>query len=240
MSTPDHCVLLTGAAGLVGSSLRDSLADFRLRLQDRKLGSVQPRDHEETVECDLDDFEGMRQAMQGCDSVVHLAADPRVPASWEDLRSPNFDGVYHVFEAARLAGTRRVVFASSNHVTGLLDEQQEWPIDPYGAVAPDSLYGVSKAFGEAVGRYYSDRFDLSVVCLRIGWVTREPKPENPDWRRMWLSFGDLGQLVHKSLTADVQFGIYYGVSANTPMRYELANARTELGYEPVDDAAQIT
>jgi nucleoside-diphosphate-sugar epimerase len=232
-------ILLTGAAGRIGTSLRDTLADHRLHLHDRDLSEVRLRDNEAAFEGDLADFDGVQKAAAGCNAVIHLAANPRVSAPWEDLRSPNFDGAYHVFEAARLAGARRLVFASTNHVTGMLDKQQRWPVTPDGDVAPDSLYGASKAFGEALGRYYAETSDLSVVCLRIGWVLERYLPDNAGWRRMWLSFRDLGQLVRKSLTADVNFGIYYGVSANTPMRYDLENVRRELGYEPVDDSAQI-
>ncbi|MEQ7126038.1 NAD(P)-dependent oxidoreductase [Actinopolymorpha sp. B11F2] len=232
-------ILLTGAAGRIGTSLRDTLSDYRLHLHDRDPSGVQARPNEMVFEGDIADFAGVQKAAAGCDAVIHLAADPRVSAPWDDLRSPNFDGAYHVFESARLAGARRLVFASTNHVTGMLDQQERWPLDPGGDIAPDSLYGASKAFGEALGRYYAETSDLSVVCLRIGWVLERYLPDNAGWRRMWLSFRDLGQLVRKSLTADVRFGIYYGVSANTPMRYDLENARRELGYEPVDDSARI-
>ncbi len=232
-------ILLTGAAGTIGTSLRGSLSDYQLHLHDRDLSGVVVSENEVAFEGDIADFDGVRKAAAGCTAVIHLAADPRVSAPWDDLRSPNFDGAYHVFEAARQAGAQRLIFASTNHVTGMLDRHQRWPIEPAGDVAPDSLYGASKAFGEALGRYYAETSDLSVVCLRIGWVLQRHLPDNPDWQRMWLSFRDLGQLVRKSLTAEVRFGIYYGVSANTPMRYDLANARRDLGYEPVDDSAVI-
>lgn len=237
MPEPGSRVLVTGAAGRIGQSLRDSLSDYPLRLHDRDLSGVAARPNEELIEGDLGDFDLIAKAVDGCDSVVHLAADPRVSAPWDELRTPNVDGTYHVFESCRRSGVRRVVFASSNHATGMLDQHQRWPISPAGEVAPDSLYGVTKAFGEALGRYYAEISELSVVCLRIGWVNHVQRPENPDWVRMWLSFRDLGQLVRKSIRSDVKFGIYYGVSANTPMRYDLDNARRDLGYEPVDDAA---
>lgn len=229
-------VLLTGAAGLIGTQLREALSEYQVRLFDRDLSRVTPEPHEEAVEADLADFDAVRAAVDGCDSVIHLAASPRVNEPWSGLRSPNFDGVYHVFEAAKDAGVRRVVFASTNHVTGMHDKNERWPLGPDEGVAPDSLYGASKAFGEALGRYYAEAFGLSVICVRIGWVFPEYLPQNPGWRRMWLSYRDLRQLFAKSLTADVGFGIYYGVSNNTPMRYDLENARVELGYQPVDDS----
>lgn len=233
-------VLITGGAGLIGSKLREELSDHQLRLHDRDVSGVGPlRDNEETVEADLADFDATCEATKDCDAIVHLGGNPRVNAPWPDLKFSNIEGTYNVFEAARLAGVRRIVFASTNHVTGMLDQRKEWPISPAGEIAPDSLYGVSKAFGEAIGRYYAENSDLSVVCLRIGWVNREFRPDHPDWLRMWLSYRDLGQLVRKSIAADVKFGIYYGVSANTPMQYELDNVRRDLGYEPVDDSATI-
>lgn len=232
-------VLITGAAGRIGRSLRDTLSDRPLRLHDRDLSGIEARDNEELVEGDVADLDLVARAVDGCDAVIHLAANPRVPAPWEDLRGPNVEGTYNVFESCKRSGVRRAVFASSNHATGMLDRQRRWPVGPDGPLAPDSLYGVTKAFGEALGRYYAETTDLSVVCLRIGWVVERQLTDNPDWLRMWLSFRDLGQLVTKSLDADVKFGIYYGVSNNTPMRYELDNARRDLGYEPVDDSALV-
>lgn len=239
MSDTSQRVLVTGAAGTIGTSLRETLADCHLHLHDRDVSGIEPSANETTFEGDVSDLDSVRRAVTDCDSVVHLAADPRVPATWEDLRAPNIEGTYNIFEAASQAGVRRIVFASSNHATGMLDQQRQWPIDPHGPVAPDSLYGVSKAFGEAIGRYYAENSELTVACLRIGWVIRKHRPDNPDWRRMWLSFGDLGQLVRKALGADINFGIYYGVSANVPMRYDLDNARRDLGYEPVDNSADV-
>lgn len=237
MSGESQRVLVTGAAGLIGTSLRETLADRQLHLYDRDVSGIRPGANETVFEGDVSDLASLGRAVTGCDSVVHLAANPRVSASWEELRAPNIEGTYNVFEAARQAGVHRVVFASSNHATGMLDQQRRWPIDPQGPVAPDSLYGVSKAFGEAIGRYYADNTDLTVACLRIGWVIKRHRPDSADWRRMWLSFRDLGQLVQKALSADITFGIYYGVSANIPMRYHLDNARRDLGYEPVDNSA---
>ncbi len=233
-------VLITGAAGRIGSTLRSALSQYRLRLTDRDLSDCEPKPNEEILEADLADFAAMRQAVEGCDAVVHLGGNPAVPATWWDLKGPNVDGVYNVFEASRQAGVRRLVFASTNHVTGMLDERGEWPVGAQGPVAPDSLYGVTKAFGEAMGRYYAENSALSVICLRIGWFTGEHQLlDNEGWLRMWLSIPDLGRLINASLTADVRFGIYYGVSANTPMRYDMEKARTELGYEPQDDSAKL-
>lgn len=231
-------LLLTGGAGRIATKLRSDLTDHRLRLLDRDLSTVELADNEEAHPADITDFTSVRDAVDGCDAVIHLAADPRVTAPWVDLRGPNFDGTYNVFEAACQAGVRRVIFASSNHATGMLDQRGAWPIRP-DQLAPDSLYGVSKVFGEALGRYYADNSEMSVICLRIGWIADRLLPDNPDWRRMWLSDADLFQLVRACLSADVKFGIYYGVSANTPLRYDMEAARRDLGYAPVDDASTL-
>jgi nucleoside-diphosphate-sugar epimerase len=230
-------VLITGGAGRIATKLRTNLTDYRLRLLDRNLGNGL-RDNEDACAGDITDFAVVLDAVRGCDAVIHLAANPQVSASWEDLRDPNVEGTYNVFEAACRAGVRQVIFASSNHATGMLDKRQEWPIGP-GHLAPDSLYGVSKVFGEALGRYYADNSEMSVICLRIGWIADRLLPDNPDWRRMWLSDADLFQLIRVCLSSDIKFGIYYGVSKNTPLRYDMEAARRDLGYVPVDDASAL-
>lgn len=239
MIAPGSVVLLTGAAGIVGTALRPALSDYRVRLHDRNDAYGELQGHEEAWCGDLSDFDAVRQAVDGCAAVVHLAGNRHGRAAWSELKSPNIDGAYNVFEACREARVRRVIFASSNHVTGMHDRRGAWPISSRSELAPDSLYAVSKIFGEALGRYYAGAADLSVVCLRIGWVTNEPRLDNANWRRMWLSAADLGQVVRKSLATNVHFGVYYAVSANTPLRYDLDEPRQDLGYHPADDSSRL-
>ena len=228
-------VLLTGATGKVGKLLRPYLQqDYHLRLHthQQSLGMLTP--HEESVQADITDLAAVMPIVEGVDAIIHLAAQSSVYATWEQVRSPNIDGTYTVFEAARRAGVPKVIFATTNHVMGMYDRNQIWPIHPEQMVRPDSYYGVSKAFGEALARYYADAFGLSMICLRIGWALE--RPHNETALRMWLSPRDLGQLVLLSLETPQHFGIYYGVSNNQRRKWDIENARAELGYKPQDDS----
>jgi nucleoside-diphosphate-sugar epimerase len=232
-------VMVTGSAGRIATLLVPRIRDrFELVLVDRvpagRDAAPASGGTPEYRQVDICDTEALAAAMQGVDAVIHLAGQPSVAASWDDLYHPNVDGVVSLFEAARTAGVSRVIFASSNHATGMYDREEAWPLSPEQPVRPDSLYGATKAFGEAVGHYYADQFGLSVICLRIGWVRETP--HNEEARMMWLSPGDLTQLVCAGLSSDVRFGIYYGVSNNAKRRWDIDNAREDLGYEPADDS----
>jgi len=180
---------------------------------------------------------------------VHLAGNPSVQASWESVLSANIIGTRNILEAARELQIPRVVFASSNHVSGAyhgfepsthtFTEPGAPKISPDDPVRPDSEYGVSKVFGEAMARYYSDRWGLQAICLRIGAVMEDDDPTgDPQNRRIWLSHHDLVQLVEKSLTTNVTFGIYFGISNNKGAFWDISNARADLGFEPVDDGSK--
>jgi nucleoside-diphosphate-sugar epimerase len=228
-------ILITGAAGNVGRALRPHLQqNYLLRLQYHQHPLTPMVSGEECVQASIEDFEELTRIVEGVDAIVHLAADPNAHATWEDLRVPNIDGTYNVFEAARRAGIQKVIFASSNHVMGMYDRDKQWPISSGQPVRPDGYYGVSKAFGEALARYYADAFAMSMICLRIGWVLE--RPHNEMALRMWLSAQDLGQLVRLSLETPRSFGLYYGVSNNRRNKWDIENARRELGYNPVDDS----
>jgi nucleoside-diphosphate-sugar epimerase len=234
-------VVVTGGTGTVGELLR---ARITSRFDCRFLS------HEDA---DVTDLAALERVFAGADAVVHLAANASVAATFEDLVGPNLVGAYNTFEAARRSGVRRVVFASSNHVMGMY----QWdahrfadPARPEAVVAndpvrPDSLYGATKAWGEALGRMYAERHGLSVVCLRIGWVTaddRRPpargmRHEPPDvavrGQQMWLSHRDCASLVEAALTADVAFAIVHGVSDNVGRWFSLEEAAL-IGWTPVD------
>ncbi|MEV0969414.1 NAD-dependent epimerase/dehydratase family protein [Microtetraspora glauca] len=223
--------LITGAAGHIGTCLHQELPRLghRLRLMDRV--RVEGTGIDQVVG-DITDPGALARAMEGVHAVVHLAGDPSTSASFESVLGANIEGTYRVFEAARLAGVERVVFASSNHAAGFTPRQESAPADT--PVRPDSLYGVSKAYGEALGRYYADRYGMRVACLRIG--SFEPRP--PDARALstWLSPGDMVRLAHACLTApDLTYALVWGVSANTRGWLDLEPGRA-LGYHPRDDA----
>jgi len=220
-------VLITGAAGRIGTVLRAGL-EFDLRLTD----VVEPDGltaDETFVPADLTDAAAVDRAVEGADAVVHLGAVPD-EASFAELAGPNLHGTFHVLDACRRFGARRVVFASSNHATGMYPVGE--PLDGNWLPRPDGLYGASKVWGEALGRMFAERFGLEVVCLRIG--SFRPRPTQRRELATWLSHSDAVRLVHAGLTApDVRFEIVYGVSANTRAWWPLTGA---LGYAPQDDA----
>lgn len=245
-------VLVTGSNGRIGRVLMQGLAArFALVGLDRAT-PASPGAH---VQADITDLAALEAALAPRPSlthVVHLAGDPRVDAPWASVRRNNIHGTRNVYEAARRHGRiRRIVFASSNHVTGfyegdppaLCTAAERPPLTPDAPPRPDSNYGISKLAGEAIARYYFDYHGIESVCLRIGSVTAAPGlPQEPRHLCTWLSYGDLVQLVTRSLLADATFrgyGIYYGVSANARRFWSIANAKTELGYEPQDNAADF-
>jgi len=234
MQQPRKRVLITGAAGRIGRELAYRLRDrYELRLHFHHLVRDELR-HLDHVVADVAEFGSIAPAFEGIDAVVHLAADPRTTAPWESVLPVNIVGTYNVFEAARRSGVRKVVFASTNHVMGMYDRDQQWPVYSSQPVRPDSLYGVSKAFGEALGRYYADRYGMSVICLRIGWFLPAPIDEISRW--MWLSPRDCAQLVWRAIESDLGFGIFYAISANARRHWDITDTIEKLGYYPEDDA----
>jgi nucleoside-diphosphate-sugar epimerase len=236
-------VAITGGSGLVAEIVRN-------HLEDRFDFVPLSRD-----DADVTDLDALEHAFAGADAVLHLGANPNVDAEWDELREPNLDGAYHAYEAARRAGVRRVVFASSNHAMGgyILDDDRF--ADPNNIrevsaddpVRPDSLYGASKAWGEAIGRFYAEHHGLEVVCLRIGWVTDDDTSPDPDAAEvpgsekvaqrspgMWLTHADCASLVEAALTADVRFAIVNGVSDVEGRWFSLDEGRRLLGWQPED------
>jgi nucleoside-diphosphate-sugar epimerase len=241
-------LLITGINGLIGTVLQHGLANaFEIYGVERAGGATTSR----IFIADLSDYAqtaAVFQQLEAVDYVVHLAADSNLEASWQSVLQNNIIGTKNLYEAARVHGVKKVVFASSNHVTGAyeglsphryLHEHYEPPlIHTQDPIRPDSDYGVSKAFGEALARYYCARWGLESICLRIGSVLRHNDPtKSPRQRKTWLSHRDLVQLIQKSLLSKVTFGIYYGVSNNKGRFWDIANAQTELGYFPEDDAS---
>ncbi len=233
-------LLITGAAGRIGTFLTQHLLNelgdgYTLVLADVR----RPNDtggfpfHS----ADIADLEAMRSLCQGVDTVIHLAADPSPHAAWESLLPKNVTGVYNVFQAAHEAGCRRVIFASSiNAVSGYPEEMQVTTQMP---VRPPNLYGATKAWGEAVARYYADQLGLSAICLRFGGVSTRERVEtmqaDSPSLSMILTLNDLTRLVAASIRTDRQFGIYHGLSNNRYKRLDISDARRDLGYEPQDD-----
>jgi uronate dehydrogenase len=225
-------VLLTGAAGDVGRRLRRLLGPVypELRLSDIKVPADLGAD-ERFVQADLADLSQVEAVADGVEGIIHLGGFS-VEGPWETILSANIVGCYNLFEAARRKGVERVVFASSNHAVGFYPRHRRIGTDV--TVRPDSRYGVSKAFGEALGALYADKHGLRVLCLRIGHVLDKPA----DRRRLsiWLKPEDLAQLVRIGLEhPDLRFEVFYGVSRNERSWWDNSRAFA-YGYRPTGRA----
>ena len=228
-------VLVTGAAGHIGRTACAGLAARGWKV--RGLDKV-PLDGvdglaDPPVVADIADADAVRRATEGVDAIVHLAG-MSTEAPFEDILSANIEGTFQVFDAARRAGVSRVVYASSNHAVGFVPRSALVTADV--PPRPDTYYGVSKVFGEALGRLMVDRYGLEVVCLRIGsW---KQYPTSVRELSTWISPADGVRLIAAALTAPgVGFAVVYGISANTRAWWDLAPARA-LGYLSVDDAEE--
>jgi uronate dehydrogenase len=225
-------ILLTGAAGGLGQALRERLkanCDV-LRLSDR-VAFGEAGQNEEIVLADLADADAVNTMVTGVDAIIHLGG-VSVEGPFEPIMQANILGVYHLYEAARKHGVKRVVFASSNHVTGFY--RQSETINADQPARPDGFYGVSKAFGEDLSRFYFDRYGIETACVRIGSSFAEPRD-----RRMlasWLSFDDLHRLITACLTTPVLgHSIIFGMSNNAVTWWDNSKAR-HVGYVPQDSS----
>ena len=246
---PRQKLLITGCYGLVGTILWKQLAD-PFELYGLDIYSKDPKDN--IFQADItkpDQIKKIFDRIPSLTYIVHLAGDPRMDADWESVYLNNIGGTKNIYEAARLHGIKRVVFASSNHTTGAYEglppglHTKDNPnlITVNDPIRPDGFYGVSKATGEAIARMYYDLYGLESICLRIGSVLKDDDPHsNPRYESTWLSHRDLVQLVKKSLLADVKFGIYYGVSNNKRRFWDISNAVAEINYQPEDDASRFS
>jgi nucleoside-diphosphate-sugar epimerase len=254
-------VLITGADGRIGRVLRSGLADrYELRSLTHK-----PAPFDSFVG-DVTDLESIRPAFDGVDAVVHLAGNPSVRATWDAVLPANIVGTRNVYEAAATAGVPLVIYASSNHAIGMYEVDGAPGIhqpghgrsyDEHAEVRPDSLYGVTKLFGEAIGRYFVERRGLRVIALRIGSVSEDDDPATPmtveaapekpltedqqvaRHAAVWLSHRDCVSLVSAAIDADaVRWVIAYGVSDNVARFWSLESARRLLGWWP-DDGADV-
>jgi uronate dehydrogenase len=224
-------ILITGAAGDVGTHLRRELAGkYVLRVSD--LRSLTKLNKEERfTRADISQMADALRITKGVDAVVHLGGYS-VEGPWDSILSANIVGCYNVIEAAHKNGVKRFIFATSNHATGFY--RRDETIDHRVYPKPDGRYGVSKVFGEALGSLYADKYAMGVFCIRIGNVN--PVPIDKRRLSIWISPRDLAQLVTIGIEHPaIGFEIVYGVSGNTRSWYDNSNAY-RLGYKPKDDA----
>lgn len=237
-----HRVLVTGAAGQIGSYYAENAPAHHLRRLMVRHGDLNTEvlsRFGEIVEADLGDRPRLIEICQGIDTVVHLAGDPSPDATWNSLLHSNIIGTYNLMSAARVAGVRRVIYASSIHaVTGYPTEVQVKTTEP---VNPGDLYGVSKCFGEALGRYFAEQEGMSVIALRIGAFqprTTAADPNSAGLLDAFVSRRDLNQLIVRCVDDEtLLFAIFHGLSNNRFKRLDLSDARALVGYAPRDDLA---
>ena len=225
-------ILMTGAAGGLGQAMRARLKANCRRLRLSDIAPMTPaQDHEEVVQADLADAQAVHQMVAGCQAIVHFGGIS-TEQPWQPILQANIIGAYHLYEAARVHGVRRIFFASSNHVMGFY--RQNEVVDTLSPPRPDGLYGLSKAFGEDLSRLYFDRYGIETACVRIGSSFPEPKD-----RRMlatWLSHDDLHRLITACLTTPVLgHSIIYGTSNNSVSWYDNRLAR-HIGFQPQDSS----
>lgn len=262
-------VVVTGAAGRAGTALIDHLDRYALTALDHE-----PKGDGTVTIVDVTNFNALVKAFEDHDAVVHLAANPDTNARWDSVLENNVIGTYNVMEAACSAAVETVVFASSNHVVGMYEQEHapdlydpgyDLVLDHEVPTRPDSLYGTSKVFGEAIGRQYvgTREWPRRFYALRIGSL-RSPEYDHPygdaergvakdDWERdsdeydhavnrmmgTWHSRRDFAHLVDRCLVdSTVDFDIFYGVSDNICRWFDIEHARAVLGYQPTDQSEQ--
>ena len=226
-------LLLTGAAGGLGKELRARLQPYAriIRLSDIAPMAPAAGEHEEVVPCDLADKAAVHALCEGVDAIAHFGG-VSVERPFEEILDANIRGTFHIYEAARLHGIKRVVFASSNHVIGFYPQTET--LDAHAPRRPDGYYGLSKSYGEDMASFYFDRYGIETVSIRIG--SSFPEPANRRMMSTWLSYDDLTQLIERALyTPNVGHTVVYGMSNNREVWWDNSQA-AHLGFTPKDSS----
>jgi NAD+ dependent glucose-6-phosphate dehydrogenase len=244
----DEPVLLTGAGGHVGQTVLDGLRDeYDWRLMFHSQPVEEPEFPYYTGEVQAQ--EDVRPAMDGVGAVIHLAGDPRPEAPWHSVLRNNIDGTHTIYDVAVEQGVEKVVFASSNHTVGAAETDERTPemyraddefrLDGTELPRPGNKYGISKASGEIIGRYFHDKHGISVCNIRIGNLNEDHPPiEYERGQAMWLSTRDCAHIHDRALKADYEFETVYGISDNDRKYYSIDRAKEALGYEPRDNSTE--
>ena len=237
-------ILITGPGGRVGTQIVPLLREhFALRLfevEPLALRAVSAAGEDEIITGDIQDFDALRRACEGVSAVIHLAAISDEADFHSKLLPVNVAGTYNVFEAARQAGVKKVIYASTGQV--ILNYGRETRVTVDMPPRPSTVYACTKLFGESLARWYSETHDMQMLVIRLCYfrayddaLLRTPgHPVQYDW----CSPRDLTQLLVKCLRSDLKFGIFFGISKNAQGgQWDLSNAKELLGYEPQDNAA---
>jgi uronate dehydrogenase len=233
--TVERPLLLTGAAGILGRWLRPRLIEAYGALRSSDIADPAPAlSGEKLVIADLADADAVDRLVRGAGRIIHFGGIS-YETGWDRILAANIVGTYNVFEAARRHGAGPIVYASSNHAIGFYDRKDR--LDANVRARPDSLYGVSKAFGEDLASLYADKYGLEIACLRIG--TAKPEPSDPRHLSTWQSYEDLLRMI-KACFAAPKLGctILYGVS-NNDRRWWSNDAADNVAYQPQDNAERF-
>lgn len=228
-------LLITGAGGRIGSTLYQGLKEE----YDIVATDVEANEAEGIRELDITDPKRIEEMMQGVDTILHIGWQKDNDDFLGVALPVNVAGAYHLYEAARTSGVRRLIFASSNHATGFYKVGEEVDVnDPY---RPDSIYGLSKCYIELLGRLYADQHQLSSFNVRIGNFPGDDRPHSQRAAHIWISERDMVQLMRCCIEADdsCKYMNLYGTSANTDNYYNIGYLEQEIGYKPQDDAAEL-
>lgn len=224
---------ITGAFGRVGSKILPLLREkYKLVLID--LIKEEYSDKDIVHVGNIRDINFLKKAFYGCDAVLHLAATPDEDDFYTKLMPNNIEGVYTVFDVAHQVGIKKVIFASTCqavlHYPNSVFITTDKPPRPY------NLYACTKLFGESLARYYSDKFGMSFICLRIGWFQDYDSEflSDTEIKKRWCSPKDLAQLIDRGIQSNLKFGIFFAISDNENKYWDIENAKTLLGYKPVD------
>lgn len=225
-------ILMTGAAGGLGQMLRPKLGALAPHIRLSDIANMDPeKQGEEVVQCDLTDLVAVRELVRGCDGIIHLGGKS-IEGRFDTILNSNIIGTYNIYEAARQTGVQRILFASSNHAIGFHERSRR--LDADAPTRPDSLYGVSKVFGEGIAQLYYDKFGIQSAIVRIGSCL--PKPRDRRMLSTWLSGDDFMRMISRVFSVP-QLGcpIIYGASENSAGWWD--NSKTaDLGWQPQDSA----
>jgi len=236
-------ILITGSEGVIGKILSGNLKEYEIIKLDKKVTN-----QINYINVDISNYENLESEIKyhlPIDTVIHLAADHRVNANWNSVLNNNIVGTRNIYECARKFNFSKIIFFSSNHVTGGYEgfppklhlRNDSKLITIKSPIRPDSYYASGKVFGEALARQFHELYDIDSICLRIGTVLENNNPDlNKRTLKTWLSHNDLINLTKKSMTSNVKFGIYYGVSNNSGKFWDISNAIDDLDYSPQDNA----